>query len=318
MGHGQETVKSAEYFFDIDPGVSKGNKIALNANTGTLSQKLLIPTASLKPGFHSVYIRTRDSKDENGKQQWGLYDRASFYKTAFDKANSIAKAEYYFDENDPGVGSATALLVNTNSGSLSQEFTITITNLSKGFHVLNIRTQDDNGKWSLYDRATFYIKEFIANPEIEAIEYFVDSDPGIGLGLRADFTSNDGGQLFDAPIGSFNLANGSHIFYVRVRDSSGKWSIYDSKDFTVNGVLGIKDDVFKIVSVYPNPFQDKINLDSPGMNVIGINVYDMTGKTVYTALKPTAKLDLSHLQSGIYIMNVKTDKGDASYRIIKE
>ncbi|WP_416448252.1 T9SS type A sorting domain-containing protein [Leeuwenhoekiella sp. A2] len=312
FGARAQGIKEAEYFFDIDPGVQQGNSISLSDNNGGLSEKLNIPTTSLTPGFHAVYIRTRDQEN-----QWGLYDRASFYKTSFVSASTITKGEYYFDENDPGVGNASELSINTNSGNLSQSFTIPLGNLNNGFHVLNIRTQDNNNKWSLYDRTTFYIKKIVENPELEAVEYFVDSDPGIGMGLSANFTETNNGQMFDAPIASLNLANGEHIFYVRIRDSSGNWSIYDSQAFTVDEVMGIADNIRKILSVYPNPFQDKINFSSEGVDIVRIEIYDTLGKTVCSDLNTKGALDLSYLPSGIYIMHVQTNKGNASYKIHK-
>ena len=315
--YGQKPIKSAEYFFDKDPGVAKGIIVNLNANTGNLNQKLIISTAALKSGFHSIYIRTLDAQDNKGKSQWGLYDRASFYKTPFLKASNISKGEYYFDEMDPGVGNANELSVDVNTGTLLQSFTIPVTNLKNGFHVLNIRIQNNNKKWSLYDRTTFYIRKFVENPEIEEVEYFVDSDPGIGMGLTANFTETDNGQMFDAPIASLNLANGEHIFYVRIRDSSGNWSIYDSQSFTIDNVMGISDNVRKILLVYPNPFQDKINFTSEGLQIERLFIYDTLGQTVYSALNPEKSLDLSNLQSGIYIINIKTNKGSASYKVNK-
>ncbi|MDO7173869.1 T9SS type A sorting domain-containing protein [Mariniflexile sp. AS56] len=312
LAQAQNEVKTAEYFYDSDPGVGNGNAITLNANTGSLNQKLTIPTTTLSAGFHSLHIRSRDAQN-----QWGLYDRAIFYKGIFDTSNTIAAAEYYFDTIDPGVGSATLLAVNTNTASLVQQFMIPITSLDTGFHSIHIRTKDGGGQWSLYERRTFYLNNFAARPDIVAAEYFVDSDPGVGNGLPLNFTESGDTQMVNAPIESFNLADGEHIFYIRVQNSQGVWSIYDTQAFNVEGALGLEESILKQVSIFPNPFKNHLNIKSSGFKIDKLILYDNLGRKVFSSLENREVYELSNLQSGIYILNLQTDKGSASYRIIK-
>ena len=147
-----QSISSAEYFFDEDPGVGNGTAVSVNDNTGLLVQNFSIPTTDLSEGFHSIYIRVNMT---NGN--WSLYDRSIFYVMAFSNANKpIASAEYFFDE-DPGIGEGTALAVDTNSGQLVQNFTLPIDGLADGQHVFYIRVQSQSGDWSLYDQRNFEV-----------------------------------------------------------------------------------------------------------------------------------------------------------------
>ncbi|MDT7827561.1 T9SS type A sorting domain-containing protein [Pricia sp. S334] len=145
-----QSIVSAEYFFDGDPGIGNGIALSVNDNAGQLAQEFSIPTTGLSEGFHSLYIRVNGN---NGN--WSLYDRSIFYVMSFtDASEPIANAEYFFDE-DPGIGEGTALAVDTNSGRLVENMTIPIEGLAEGQHVLYIRVQSQSGNWSLYDQRNF-------------------------------------------------------------------------------------------------------------------------------------------------------------------
>jgi len=119
-----QTIATAEYFFNEDPGIGKGTALTVPTNTGSYT----IPTTNLADGFHSFYIRTSTSDGD-----WSLYDRVPFLiKTLINTPQTITAAEYFFNE-DPGIGKGTALTVPTNTGEVSQSYSIPTTNLAEGF-----------------------------------------------------------------------------------------------------------------------------------------------------------------------------------------
>lgn len=305
-------ISSAEYFFNSDPGMGNGNALTVNSNTGVLTQVFSIPTGGLPEGFNSFYIRAFNSENN-----WSLYDRQMFYLKSFQTFN-ITAAEYFFN-SDPGVGNGTALSVNTNTGELSQIFSIPTTGLSEGFHSFYLRTKDNTDGWSLYDRQIIYIKDFDITPdEVSNAEYFIDTDPGVGNGTSIVF--GDGSlstQILN--IDSTGLSDGDHIFYVRVQDVNGDWSIYDSASFTIDSALGVLSPLFELVKLYPNPVLDKLSIGLPkNAKIIRTEIYNNIGQTVFTSLKNENTVELSTLSSGIYILNLKTSIGSASFRIVKQ
>ena len=305
-------VTAAEYFFETDPGIGNGIPLAIDAGTGVLTQTFTIPTTELSNGFHSLYIRTKSNDND-----WGLYDRETFYITNFN-SHTITAAEYFFDE-DEGVGNGTALAVDANSGQLNQVFSIPTAGLADGFHSFYIRTQDNAGHWSLYDRQIIYIKDFDFTPdEITKAEYFIDEDPGIGSGTEVSFTDGSlSSQMIN--VNTTGLEVGEHRFYVRVQDSSGDWSIYDTAEFTIETGLSVDEALFKTTKIYPNPFENELTIKvNANSNLSEVKIYNNIGQVVYSSSENMKNLELSHLTSGLYILNLKTTLGQASFRIIKK
>ena len=73
-------------------------------------------------------------------------------------------------------------------------------------------------------------------------------------------------------------------------------------------------------SVYPNPATSEVTVTiDTRYTVKAINVIDITGRVVLTAnASSTTTLDLNGLQSGYYFVNVSTDRGMVSTKLIKE
>ncbi|WP_034061987.1 T9SS type A sorting domain-containing protein [Lacinutrix jangbogonensis] len=156
----------------------------------------------------------------------------------FTTAQNITNAEYFID-TDPGVGQGTTLTINNTGTDITDTFTVNVGNLSVGYHRLYTRVQDANGVWSHYDKMLFYVAEntAITNPalpNITAIEYFIDTDPGLGLAtsVAVNTIGTDITDSFTINIGV--LTQGFHRFYTRVQDANGIWSMYDKFLFYVS------------------------------------------------------------------------------------
>lgn len=308
----QYTITKAEYFFETDPGVGNGNLLTTESNTGALSQSFTIPAGELSNGFHTVYIRTFNSNNA-----WSLYDKESFYISNFD-SSIITAAEYFFN-SDPGVGEGESLETDENTGELKQTFSIPTSDLPEGFHSFYLRTQNNEGNWSLYDRVLFYIKNFDFSPdEITNAEYFIDEDPGIGNGEQVTFSdTSETSQILN--VSTEGVEIGEHFFYVRVQDSNGDWSIYDKAEFTIGVGLGLDDTLFKTTKILPNPFENNIEIQlKENVQISKINIYNNIGQTVYSSLKNMKNLELSNLQTGLYILSLETNLGKAAFKIVKK
>lgn len=143
-----QSIVSAEYFFDDDPGVGNGTILSVNTNMGELSQSYSIPTTGLSNGFHSLYIRTLNNGDK-----WSLYDRHIVYiKEPAHFGSNIISAEYFID-SDPGSGNGIPISVD----STVQQIVFSTSGLSDGDHLFYIRVLNQEGQWSFYDYALFSI-----------------------------------------------------------------------------------------------------------------------------------------------------------------
>jgi hypothetical protein len=105
-------------------------------------------------------------------------------------AQNINKIEYFLDA-DPGYGSGTDVPI-TAASPVTANFSLALPNaVIDGFHFLSIRARDVNNAWSVVGVRPFY-KETISTaiiPNIVAIEYFIDADPGYGLATSVAVTT---------------------------------------------------------------------------------------------------------------------------------
>jgi hypothetical protein len=71
--------------------------------------------------------------------------------------------------------------------------------------------------------------------------------------------------------------------------------------------------------VFPNPFSDIVQIQKGGdLNIIDVEVLDLSGKQVKTAKNCSSQLDLSDLQNGVYFISVyEAGKLIGTKRILK-
>jgi len=87
---------------------------------------------------------------------------------------------------------------------------------------------------------------------------------------------------------------------------------------TVVENLGIDEYESNLVSIYPNPFNDVIYLNSKnGIEVNVIQIIDLQGKVLIKNSNETDKIKTDQLSSGVYILSLETNSGILNSRIIK-
>ena len=133
---------------------------------------------------------------------------------------NISQVEYYLD-TDPGLGLATQVPI-TPASEINTNFNVSLQNVSDGLHLLFLRAQDGNGKWSLLN-SKFILKQSSLNTPITYLEYFYDTDPGYHNGISLAFTGSTD-ILCTESISTTGLSNGLHFLYVRCKDAKGFWS----------------------------------------------------------------------------------------------
>ena len=144
----------------------------------------------------------------------------------------VVGAEYFIDE-DPGQGNGTLVVLPASGDTVAgivELPTGEFESLSAGMHRIGVRFLDIQGDWSEAFSRTFSkdtVPEMPAPVTVVAAEYFIDTDPGVGLGAPvqvgipgdvADFT-------IQLPIAEFAaLSEGHHRLGIRTKDSIGNWS----------------------------------------------------------------------------------------------
>ena len=148
-------------------------------------------------------------------------------------SQNIMKGEYFIDL-DPGPGNGTAIPGISPGDIVNFSFDISTSGLTPGFHFVNTRVTDADGKWSRYETRTFYLSSAPSTntTNITAAEYFIDSDPAPGNGTPINIGAAGALVNFvvNVPAG---LGSGFHWLGIRVKDEEGKWSIFEERSFYV-------------------------------------------------------------------------------------
>ena len=120
--------------------------------------------------------------------------------------------------------------------------------------------------------------------------------------INAQFIDNDWVTL---PIGQYKYGvsiDGGYTIY---------WSDCIDKDYQ-----GVEEIDFADVTIYPNPANNLIRIDVETRliaSVQRIDIYNVTGQMVITSTK--TEINVSDLESGIYFVNILTDKGCVTKKI---
>lgn len=201
--HAQDKI---EYFWNTDPGLGEGTKVAVT--NGTVSCAL--STESLAVGPNLLGIRAID----------GDYYSPTLLRTVFKMAlfADNARVEYFWD-TDPGVGNAITYPAMPEGSEATVTLSLPTDGMTNGLHLLGIRAY--NGYWS----HTYHYMVAVANGGALAdkVEYFWDTDPGIGLATRQPLTADGNSVIAAIEIPTDTLHGGIHLLGMRVGCGS-EWS----------------------------------------------------------------------------------------------
>ena len=213
-----QNVVQGEYFIDADLGYGNNTLVSFTpVADGTFS--LSIDLTSIQPGYHKLYIRTRDS---DGK--WSLTARRNIDVPLLYSKTTITGGEYFID-SDPGFGNATPVTVSSVDSIILQNFNVATASLSEGYHKLYGRLMDNTGRWSLTFRRNMEVYKNIDN-KVHRVEYFFKNDLGVGECASVTFVTPaaDGSFTFDIPKGS--IPADADTLFVRVQDDlDSRWSL---------------------------------------------------------------------------------------------
>lgn len=139
---------------------------------------------------------------------------------------NITQLEYFID-TDPGRGNATAVAIVSATDISGLTVPVPVGALATGFHTMVVRSLDANGNWSL-DNPLLFFKPGAAPgavPNITALEYYIDSDPGRGNAIAVTISPAQDISGLTVPVPINALAPGFHLMGVRSRDANGNWSL---------------------------------------------------------------------------------------------
>jgi len=237
-----QNIVAAEYFMDTDPGFGAGTPIVVTPGVDLNNVSVTVSTVGLSNGTHRLYIRSRSNEG-----RWSLIQVKDFivdfdfaYHAVPAAAQNIVAAEYFFD-TEPGQGNGVPVTVTAGLDLNNIATNLNTTGLSIGTHRLYFRTRSQEGYWSVTQVKDFLVDNDFSYPatpaapqNMVAAEYFIDADPGLGLGTAISVTPGLDLNGITVPANTAGLALGVHRLYLRSKNLEGRWSLTQEQDFLVN------------------------------------------------------------------------------------
>lgn len=256
-----------EFFVDTDPGIGSATSISHSGSSIDVNE--LLDVGVLADGFHIIGVRAR-----NTDGRWGFAEYRTFYVQNISGGPGptpadITDLEYFFD-TDPGVGASPNTISITQGQTIDITELISSSGLADGFHTLSIRAKNADDLWGMYENRIFYVQNTggttPVNSPIVALEYFINTDPGVGSGIQVPISPST--TLVDISSIMLDLGAsypiGDHEIWIRAQNEDGNWGHRESFTFTIDGDCPIAD--FDIASACVG---ETINLTDISTGILG-------------------------------------------------
>ena len=316
-------VVAANFFIDSDPGFNGGTTVNFSP-ADSVSNNATTPTSTLTNGFHKLYMRVKDSLGN-----WSLYKSMDFDVDALAPVvpAKIAGAEYFYD-TDPGLGNGVSVITPIDD-SVSVNTGFNFNNVPGIFHSIYFRTKDSNGVWSHYTQGFMYkdINPMIQSSKITAAEYFLSHDPGMGNATPVSYFAAADNIDINCSVATTGLGFGYDSLYIRVKDSSGVWSLPVRNTFKVVDPAKVNDVVFNgdfDAIITPNPAKENttIQINSTEPVIVTIKVFTTVGAIVSETATSVHgllqyPLDVNNLSSGTYFVEINAGENKLVRKLVK-
>lgn len=307
-------ITNVEYYIDTDPGYGLATNVSVTPGIN-LDVSFISDVSALNDGIHLLFIRGKDANNN-----WSLTTSHAFYKGFGVLNQPITKVEYFFD-SDPGLGNATSISFNpaTDVDIINN---LDVSALQNGLHRLFVRAQDHAGQWTTTKSHTFYKGIFSAGnaAPITTVEYFIDTDPGLGNGVKVAFTPAAELDLtFNVDLSG--LTEECHELYIRAQDENESWSLINQHSFCIYAT-GIFELASSDCLIFPNPSNGNFDLQLKSSdNKTQIEIINIKGEVLFSKTYFTGNIN-EHISlnqaNGVYFVKTVTDKGIRINKLIIE
>jgi len=145
------------------------------------------------------------------------------------EAQSLSRIEYFWD-TDPGYNNATSVANLPVANGVPVNVSISTANVSPGLHTLGIRAKNSNNVWGQTYRQLVSV-----GTKLSRVEYFWDTDPGIGNATAyTNFTPGSMVEL-NIPLSTADARPGMRRLGIRVMDNGNQWSQTYYKNVFIGG-----------------------------------------------------------------------------------
>jgi hypothetical protein len=197
---------------------------------------------------------------------------------------------------------------------------------------VTVFVSDDSGNIASC-QATMTVVDDMA-PVLEGCPEDMTVDPGtvdlfyevpdytVGVTVTDNCSDPAGAITQDPPVGTL-LPDGVYTVTLSSTDDEGNVGAC-SFELTVESVLGVASNQLNAgVAIYPNPARNVMNIgNSTDIQIERAVIYDLNGRMIQTIdlsdMSAEASVNVAHLASGVYMVQLQAQDGQAIKRLVKE
>ncbi len=203
-----------------------------------------------------------------------------------------------FDQVDLTIGS---------SGMVSLDFLLSINDTPTNGNYEGDGTVNESGS----DRLRIYVRDITNSTEIDLF-----NSTGTDLDDLVPFDAGSGEYLLQWQTASATLPNSLVQLVIEGRTNASAESFwFDNISFDVT--IGVGEQTADQFAVYPNPAsRGYVNITSKVGGAKNISVFDVLGKQVLKTSLSGDRLDISALNSGVYILKIEQGKTSMTKKLV--
>ena len=351
--NGTNSISSVSLNYTIDGTPSNFVWNGVIASNATAS--ITLPQATLTRGSHTLNVTTTTANDAFADNNSGT---TTFY---INDAGTIGQvnpfttaADELISFNEGGLGSLWVRGIRTSGIMGTGGNTVYTTNITNNYPDMiksYLVSQCYNLSGVLNPQISFSMKyDLEENWDIVYVQYstnfgatwsvlgtlgtnWYNSDrTNASSGTENDCQNCPGAQwtgtntsltTYSYPLNALNAETNIIFRIVFHSDESVNKKGVNVDDFVVSGTLSNQNFELNNVWIYPNPSKGIFNIALGTIEPTAIEVYDLTGKIVYSKKEITVanfetKIDLSNVSSGIYFVKIMNNDQATVKRIVKE
>lgn len=191
--------------------------------------------------------------------------------------------------------------------------TVSITNPmnagKNGFQIVALDSANNNvGQWMLTSATTTQLAN--GSGALSGRRYVTHTTNG---NSRTEWSMD-----WQAPA---DVAAGAVTFYVAVNDANNDSTNFGDAIYTTNRTIapavvsGVDNALAASIKLLGNPITDVLRIQSNGTAIQSYQIFDFSGKLLQTA-RYQPEIDVTALESGVYLLLLQTEKGNVTKKII--
>jgi len=206
-----------------------------------------------------------------------------------------------------------------NNSGIDVNNTLTLNNYSQTNISNYVATKKINLTANVPVKIFFKVKLLNSNSSVSPLQIVINSDKTISEDLGQFWPSGTDTYSFYSFNYNPKVTSNYRIYFRYASPIKNIGCIIDDFGITTQN-LDLSNFNYNNCNIYPNPTNNIINISTPNENINQINVYDMLGSLLKSQKGNSDKeqVSIQELPNAIYLLEVKTDKGNKTVKIVKE